>query len=91
MEITYDEVLTRLLRVFQQRFRRNLDGEDEGVLDEHLLGIHFQFDPADLLYLFFDVEREFAIRVPEEEIAAGHFDTLRHIADIIYRQLQLTV
>lgn len=91
MEITYHEVLTRLLKVFQQRFQLNLDGEEEELLDEHLLGIHFQFDPADLLYLFFDVEQEFVIHVPEEEIAAGQFDTLRHIADIIYQQLQLAV
>lgn len=60
----------------------------EDIFDQQLLGPTFNFRARNLLYLFFEVEREFSVSIPEEDIANGKFSTLNNIVDIILRQTE---
>ncbi|HEX3047677.1 MAG TPA: peptide maturation system acyl carrier-related protein [Bacillota bacterium] len=71
-------------------FRRRLGFLPERrAFDKPLMGPEVGFEPRDLIYLFFDIEAEFEIRIPQEKIAAGQFDTFDHIAGIIQEQISL--
>jgi peptide maturation system acyl carrier-related protein len=76
----------RLNGIFQSRL--NIDFEDpmKGDRDKHLLGRPHSLEARDLLYLLFDIEREFGIRIPEDEIANGRFSSYNSILEIITAQ-----
>ena len=75
-------------RIFLDRFQKDLNSCSEEILNSHLLGKDFKLAPRDLLYIYFDVEKEFGIAIPEEDIVAGKFNTFNNIAEIIHNQLQ---
>ncbi|MCC7570130.1 peptide maturation system acyl carrier-related protein [Candidatus Micrarchaeota archaeon] len=78
----------RLKNIFKTYFEINFDRYTGENLDKELLGDTFNFAARDLLYLFFDVEKEFDITIPQEDIVAGKVNTLNNIAEIIINQLQ---
>jgi acyl carrier protein len=55
------------------------------------LGKEWGLAPRDLLYLFFDIENEFGISIPEEAIEKGKFDTINNIAGIISLKIEKKV
>lgn len=81
-------VHSTLKNIFMQRFNINIDNKEGWLLNKHLLGIDIGLEARDLVYLYFDIEREFGIAIPEEDIAGGKFNTFNDIAEIIYDQLQ---
>lgn len=81
------DISNRLKDIFDSRFGICFNNMEEEALDEELLGWKLRLRAGDMLYVFFDVEREFDIVIPEEDIASGRFNTFNNIADIIGRQL----
>ncbi|MCX7923053.1 MAG: peptide maturation system acyl carrier-related protein [Clostridia bacterium] len=79
----------KLNKILENRFGFNLRNLKEGYENEELLGRYMQLKARDLLYLYFEVEKEFNIKIPEEAIAEGKFNTLNNIAQIIHKQKQL--
>ena len=85
---TMNKIATELKGIFKQRFEMDLGDYNEEALDKELLGYEFNMQPRDLLYLFFDIEKEFGITIPQEDIAEGRFNTFNNIAVIIADCLQ---
>lgn len=81
------EVFNKLLGIFKDRFDMDLSSMEEAALDEELLGRKLKLKPRDLLYIFFDIEKEFSIAIPEKEIDQGCFNTFNNIAETISSQL----
>jgi peptide maturation system acyl carrier-related protein len=88
MNAGLDAVRERLDAVFRRRFGIDPLTLDSGARSSHLLGAPWRLEARDLLYLFFDVEREFAVSIPQERIADGRFSTLEGIERIVYDRLQ---
>lgn len=73
-------VLDRLVTLYSRMFNGNID---VAWVDKHLLGSVFNITPRDLVYFFLEVEREFAVKIPESYIRNGDFCTLDKIANIL--------
>lgn len=84
----HNTVYSTLKNVFKQRFDIDVEQKEGTLFDKHLLGMDIGLEARDLVYLYFDIEREFGIAIPEEDIAGGKFNTFNNIAEIIYDQLQ---
>lgn len=69
------EIDKRLKGIFRDYFYIDINRFGIDELNEDLLGRIFMFKARDLLYLYFDIEKEFGITIPEEVIAAGKFNT----------------
>jgi peptide maturation system acyl carrier-related protein len=73
----------KLLNLFKERFPgRDLAGRIE-LFDAPLLGADINLQARDLLYFFFDVEREFGITITENMIIEKRFLTINSITGII--------
>ncbi|EMS69902.1 hypothetical protein [Ruminiclostridium cellobioparum] len=74
-----------LSRIFEERF-----GLDISLINFNIdiLDGQFGIEPRDLVYLLFDIEREFNITVAEKDIVSGDFKTLNGIINVINRQLK---
>lgn len=81
--ISRQEVVNILERIFKLRFNIEFDGQCDGMKDKPLLGKEMRLAPRDLLYLYFDVEREFGMTIPEEDIITGRFGSYNSILEII--------
>lgn len=85
---SYDNVMIGLKKIIKKLFNMDLANMKKEMLDINLLSIDFALTPVDLLCLYMSVEEEFGISISEEEIVAGHFDTINNIACIIRKELQ---
>jgi peptide maturation system acyl carrier-related protein len=84
-----DQTMEKLLRIFKERFDLDWSERYLEIQDQHLLGSKLRMEPRDLLYLFFDIEREFGITIPKEQIISGEFSSLSNIARMIEQQLEV--
>ncbi|EPR11736.1 peptide maturation system acyl carrier-related protein [Ruminiclostridium papyrosolvens] len=73
----------KLLKIFESRFDMDLSESWEEVQDEHFLGSKMRMAPRDLLYLHSDIEKEFNIKISQEHIISGKFNSLNNIINII--------
>jgi peptide maturation system acyl carrier-related protein len=85
--VKFEEIRNRLSKIFKTRFNLDLDSSDESLRDKPLLGAEIRLAPRDLLYLFLDIEKEFTITIPEQEVVAGKFNSINNIIAIISSQL----
>jgi acyl carrier protein len=81
------EIRNRLNGIIKAKFNLDLDGTDQSLSDRHLLGKEINLAPRDLLYLFLDIEKEFAITIPEPEVVSGKFTSFNSIIAIIHQRL----
>jgi peptide maturation system acyl carrier-related protein len=81
------EIRNRLNGIFKAKFNRDLDDTGQNLADSHLLGKEINLAPRDLLYLFLDIEKEFAITIPEQEVISGNFNSFDNIAAIIHQRM----
>lgn len=81
-----ENIEKRLKAIFKKNFNINLEEIAPDDFDKNLLGKVFRLSARDLLKLFFDIEKEFCITIPEDEIIAGRFNSFNNIADIIHTQ-----
>ncbi len=70
-------------KIFNKRFNINLDEKDNTQLNKSLLGKEWGLEARDLLYIYFDIEREFGISISEEVIEEGNFDSVNNIISAI--------
>jgi acyl carrier protein len=81
------EIRNRLNGMIKAKFNLDLDGTGQSLSDKHLLGREINLTPRDLLYLFLDIEKEFAITIPEPEVVSGKFNSFNNIVTIIHQRL----
>lgn len=82
------ENMEKLLKIFKERFNMDLSEGWADIQDEHLLGSKLRMEAGDLIYLFFDIEKEFGITIPEEHIISGKFSSLSSIIQMIHCELE---
>ncbi|MBN2534943.1 MAG: peptide maturation system acyl carrier-related protein [Spirochaetales bacterium] len=81
---TYTTIRERLLNLFSKRFPGNTLAHRGELFDTPLFGADINLQARDLLYLFFDVEREFGITITENMIIDDRFLTINSITGLIY-------
>lgn len=77
--------IEKLKKIFKDRFSIHLNQFGDDSLDKNLLSHEMGLSARDLVYIFFDVEKEFEITIPQNYIAEGRFNTFNNILDIIKR------
>ncbi|WP_313562013.1 peptide maturation system acyl carrier-related protein [Ruminiclostridium cellobioparum] len=81
-------VKERIKNIFVSRFEFNFDtfGEEQ-LFNKSLLSEEIGLLPRQLLYVFFDIEKEFGIQIPQECVANGEFDSINNIVNIVLKEL----
>lgn len=78
-------VIAKLKKIFTDRCNFSYDKYDEEYLGKNLLGYEINLNARDLVYIFFDIENEFEISIPESFIINGNFSNLKSITDIVMK------
>jgi peptide maturation system acyl carrier-related protein len=78
-------IVEKLKNIIKSRF--GVDFKED--LDAHLLGASVGMDHMTLIYLFFDIEKEFDIIIPQQDIVAGNFTSINNIVNIVSGQIKL--
>ena len=79
----------KLKNIFINRFGLDFDELQKAspeILDTNLLGKKLKLAPRDLLYIYFDVEAVFFIKIPESNVLSG-FNTFNNILDCVNQAL----
>ncbi|SHJ38182.1 acyl carrier protein [Clostridium cavendishii DSM 21758] len=82
-----EDIKIKLKDIFINSLNIDPNYMTEKNYDSNLLGNIWRFTPRDLVYLFFEVEEKFFIKIPEENIINGDFKTFNNIVKIINKQL----
>ncbi len=77
----------RLNSIIYNKFEISNISTNIQLRNENLLGDILNFTPSYLLILFFEIEKEFNISIPEEEIVDGNFNSFINIVKIIQKQI----
>ncbi|MGW8959758.1 peptide maturation system acyl carrier-related protein [Paenibacillus sp. NPDC055715] len=85
MNGTQDVVGLELENIFWKLFKIRLNEVDIGA---SLLGSGMRLLPRDLVYLFFEVERSFAIQISQEQISAGCFLTYDRLLETVRKCIE---
>lgn len=83
-----DNIEIRLNNIFKNRFKIDFDSKEKELLNANLLGSSIYLTPTDLLYLFCDIENEFGIDIPQNEVADGKFSSFNNLVEIICSQVE---
>lgn len=76
-------MLERLVKILKNRLDINEEMFSGDFKKHKLLGPRFRLDSFQLVYLFFEVEKEFNIRISQDDICSGKFSTIENIIEII--------
>lgn len=74
---------TELLVILREKFDVDYTGKWEEIKDLNLLGYELCIEPREMVYLLYEIESRFNIKIPEEYIINGSFNTLSNISAII--------
>ncbi|WP_243151286.1 acyl carrier protein [Clostridium butyricum] len=83
------DINVKLNNIFKNRFDLDLFNNELDInIDDNILQIDFELRARDLIYLLYDVEKEFNITISEDDINNIKFNTIRNIINIINKELQ---
>ncbi|NFE59419.1 peptide maturation system acyl carrier-related protein [Clostridium botulinum] len=83
------DINVRLNNIFKNRFCINLFNNELDInINDNLLGRKFKLKPRDLIYLLYDIEKEFDITISKDDIDNIKFNTISNIIKIINKELQ---
>ena len=83
-----DYIAEKLKEIIQSRFKLDFSRVKDEDYDTSFFNPVFGFSASDMLYLFFDVEKAFGIKIPEADIEADAFSSFNSITGVIERQLK---
>lgn len=86
MNTNYQEISEKLKEIFKNRL--NIDIMNEHLFNKELLGSEIRLQPRELIYIFFDIETIFNIKIKEEYIILNKFRTFNDICKIICNELR---
>ncbi len=82
-------VTEKLNKIFKNRFEIDLFSNELGVnMDDNVLGKKLKFRARDLIYLVYEIEKEFNITISDEDIDETKINTIRNIITIINKELE---
>lgn len=83
-----DKITDKIINIICNK----LNLSDENIIKKNenmpLTGQIFQFTALDLIYLFFEVEKEFDLSIDMNHINLYGFNTIRSISEVCYRELR---
>lgn len=80
-----DIILDKIGNIFNTRFNIEPKLASQDYSTENLLGSKYCLNSRDLVYLFFEVEKEFQIHISQDDICNGSFNTIQGIVDTILK------
>lgn len=82
-------VNVKLNNIFKNRFGIQLFNNKLDIdINDNLLGSKFRLAARDLIYLLYDVEKEFDITISKDDIDKIEFNTINNIINIINLKLE---
>jgi len=87
MNNNLNEIKQSIINIIEKRLSVNIKAFGKDVFDEDLTGSKIQLKARELLWLHFEVEKEFKINIPEHDIIDGYFNSINNIAGIVSRVL----
>ncbi|TYQ14965.1 UNVERIFIED_CONTAM: peptide maturation system acyl carrier-related protein [Acetivibrio alkalicellulosi] len=89
MYMKQEIIIDKILLLLKEKFNRDYLCKWEELKNKNLLGYEINFQPRDLVYLFFEIEQVFSITIPSDYIINGEFNNLQNIISIISREVHL--
>lgn len=78
------DINVRLNNIFKKRFDVDLFNNEYNInINDNLLGRKFKLRARDLIYLLYDIEKEFDIEISEFHIDNIKFNNINNIINII--------
>lgn len=87
--MSVEEIENKIKIILMNRFEIDTKKYWSDIINCPLLGYKMGIGPAELLYLFFDIEKEFNITISEKTVLKGEFDTIDSIINIVSNELML--
>ncbi len=87
MDSQIKSIVSRLDKIISNKFGISNMSTSIQLQNDNFLGDKINFAPRDLLILFYEIEKEFSISIPESDIINGKFDTFNNIVEIIKKQV----
>ncbi len=82
------DINIKLNNIFKNKFDIDLfDNKNDISINDNLLGKNFRLKARDLIYLLYDIEKEFNIVISEDDIDNIEFNTISNIINIINNKL----
>lgn len=78
LEKIEQDIRSKILKITRKEIKEN---------DDNLLGKPYYLSPRSLVYLFMDVQQEYSIIIPEEQLRNQQFATITGISLLIKRCL----
>lgn len=72
---------TKLEQIFKSLLNVEFRAKEE--YDYDLFGMEIGIMPTDLVYIYFEVKKQFEIEIKEESIVSGKFSSFNNIKEII--------
>lgn len=76
-------IINRLEEIFNSLFNIQFQKLPIELYDKALLGREFNLSSTDLLCLYMEIEKQFKISIPQEEVGKGNFNSINNIINII--------
>jgi acyl carrier protein len=87
MNLKRADIEHKLKDILSRGFGISPGGWTESRTRSNLLSRDFLLLPSDLLFLFFEIEKEFGIKIPQEAVVSGKFNSFQNIIEVIQAQL----
>lgn len=82
-----DEACEKICGILRKQFDIAEEKLDRAFWKEPLTGYHFKLAGADMVYLLFEMERAFAIRMNEEFLGNYGFSTIEKAAEAVMKSM----
>ena len=83
MATNYNSITETTINVFRKIANLDESNYDQRYWDEPLTGEHFKLTKVDMVYLLFEIEKQFEIRIQEEYLISYGFSTINKIIDVV--------
>lgn len=80
------KIVLEVISQINSMFDRKLDFSEE-IIKENILGNQICLNAEDLTYLFFALEKKYNIKIDQETVVEGLFNTIENIAQVIEEAL----
>ncbi len=83
-----DEVYKKICRILRKCFDISEEKLDEKFWKEPLTGVHFELTGADMVYLLFEIEKAFDIKITENQLGGYGFSTIEKAAKCVAESIK---
>lgn len=82
-------ITERIMTIFNTHYGFTNDFWTDEMKDTHFFGRGINLLPAELLYAYFDIKKEFAVDDLADQVIEGNFTTFNEIVTIVSERVSL--